>query len=171
MSDDDLSRREFVRATGITLAICPFIPACEFIEFKDTEVGQEAVFDVSDSRFSPLQETGGMTCVSAGALDLLLVRSSGEQIKAFERFCPHQNNDMAGNCPDGDNPFPATINTDEKQLQCNWHGATFSFDGEIISWPDDSSRERLETFPVDFDPETGIGTVLIGEDIEEESEV
>jgi nitrite reductase/ring-hydroxylating ferredoxin subunit len=146
-----LGRRRFL---GL-LAACPLFPACEFAEFFDTEAGPEALFDLADPAFSELQRVGGMACAAAGALEILLIRTDADTIRAYERRCPHSNLDM-GPC-DG-NPLPAVFSVDRGQLTCLWHSSVFNLEGQVVSGP---AERPLRAFPVTFDAEAGTGRVLI----------
>ncbi len=149
--DGHINRRRFLAGLGL----CPLLPACEFVEVFETEAGRRAVFELDEPRFAALREVGGNSCAKAGAVEILLVRTSPEQVRAFNRFCPHELQDMA-KCDD--NPLPAEWDADRERLTCTWHGSVFDVDGAVVSGP---AERDLQTFPVEFDPETGRGTVFV----------
>lgn len=153
-----VSRRLFVGSVA-SLGLCPLLSACEFVEVFDAEVGGEAPFDLSEPDFANLATVGGTACIAVGALELLLVRVEEDQVAAFERFCPHQQLDM-GNC--GSNPLPAVWDADAKHLICRWHRSIFDQDGAVVEWPDATTPRAIRSFPVDFDPASGLGKVTVG---------
>ncbi|MFP4600585.1 MAG: Rieske (2Fe-2S) protein [Persicimonas sp.] len=152
---DELSRRIFLQGLGAALS-CPLLASCEFVEVFDAEAGEEVNFALSDPEFAGLEEVGSTACIEAGELDLLLIRKDQQTVIAVERFCPHQELNMG---PCDDNPQPAVWDADKQQLTCRWHLSVFDVDGQVVSGP---SPRSLRLYPVDFDPQSGQGTVLAG---------
>ncbi len=155
-SPNDPSRRAALKAIA-ALAACPLLSACEFVDHDDLddfEVSDSASFSLSDEAFGELADIGGKACLDLGSQELLLVRTSDDEIVAFNRFCPHDNLDM-GNCEG--NQFPAQWDPDDEVIVCQWHQSSFATDGENISGPAD---QAIEVFPVEFDPDSGEGIVF-----------
>ena len=156
MSNDDshlMSRRQALKALAAA-SVCPLLLNCEFTTVYDTDGVAETSFSLDDPGLSELQNVGGKACFEHGPSDLILVRADDDEILAFDRICPHANQDM-GDC-DG-NPQPGIWDENQQTLTCRWHGSVFDRDGDVVSGP---SPSALQTYPVDFDPVTGEGTVF-----------
>lgn len=165
MADDQfpdsprVTRRQVMKALAAT-AVCPMVTGCEFadVDRDDIEV-DESSFSIDDTGYEELAEVGGTACHDHGSQETLLVRVSDDQIAAFDRTCPHDQLDM-GHC---DSSRPAEWDDDQQVLICKWHDSAFEIDG---TYRDDLPNEHsdevpdIQTYPVDFDPETGTGTVF-----------
>ena len=150
----DLDRRFFLKAMGIA-ATCPLWTACEFVDLYDAEVVETVEFDLSEEDMEALAEVGGMACLDAGALGILLIRKTEDRIVATEKICPHQQLNMG---PCENNPGVAVWNPEREELTCRWHNSVFNLEGEVVSGP---SPRGLKLFPVEFDPQTGRGVVRV----------
>lgn len=160
MSDElKLNRRQMLKALA-GAAICPMAAGCEFAEVFDGEAVEESTFHINDSGYQNLAEVGGTACHDHGNRLMLLVRTDEDTVVAFDRICPHQNLDMGGNC--GDQPR-AEWNPNEGVIECQWHGSRFDTDGNFVTGPDPQDTPDIPTFPVDFDPVAGTGTISIDE--------
>lgn len=144
-----VSRRLFLAALAAPLA------ACEFATIEG-ESASGAPFDLGMPEFEALGSDGGTACLKVGVVDLLLIRS-GEEVLAFDRFCPHQLLDMG---PCAGNPLPGTWDPQTKRLTCRWHTSVFDEDGNLVSGPSPSGIRRYE---VEFSASSGLGQVLLGE--------
>ncbi len=162
MPEDDgnlVSRRAALKALA-AVSMCPLVSACEFVELRDVgELADETPFSLDDPGLESLSTVGETACFEHGARDLVLVRKSEDEIVAFNGVCPHQGLDM-GDC--GNNIRPAIWDADQDAIICDWHGSTFNTDGELIAPPttEPGFDEPIEVFPVEFDPDTGEGTVF-----------
>lgn len=143
-----LSRRMFLMAMA-----APIAASCEFATIKG-EVEDGAVFDLNDPEFEALQAEGGMACLSVGVVELILVRS-GDEVIAFDRFCPHNLLDMG---PCAENPLPAVWDAQAKRLTCRWHTSIFDENGDVVEGPSPSGIQR---YLVNFDSASGLGEVLL----------
>ena len=155
---DEWSRRDVIKALAAA-SVCPMVSGCEFAEVFDDEGIAESHFSVDDGGYEELADVGGKVCHDHGNRELILVRAGDDEILAFDRICPHQNLDMG---PCGGNAAPASWNGDDEQIECNWHGSVFARDGSFVDGPDPDTTPDLPTFDVEFDPETGEGTVFSG---------
>lgn len=167
MSDDDklldqppcvawmMTRRRFLSGMAMSAAMAPLVQACEFAEIFDDDVQTSVDFDVNAAGFEKLATVGGFGQVSAGAIDILLIREAAGSILAFDRKCPHANLDMAD---DGKNTAPAVWDAEAKQLTCRWHNSVFSVDGDVVDGP---SMSPLRRYRVEFEEATGLGTVFL----------
>lgn len=152
-----MSRRQVLKALAAS-AVCPMVKGCEFVEvFDDAEAPPQSEFSLDDPGLQPLQTVGETACFDHGNQPLLLVRTSEEEILAFDRICPHLDQSL-GDCEG--NPFPAVVDVDGGQITCQWHESSFDFDGNFVDGPDPDITGDLPTFPVEFDPATGQGTVF-----------
>lgn len=163
MNDDipdspEVTRRQVMKALAAT-AICPMVAGCEFADVDEGEVVPESTFSVDDPAYADLAEVGGTACHDHGGLEMLLVRTSEDEVVAFDRVCPHQSLDM-GPC---DSQFPAEFEAEEGVVVCNWHGSRFDTDGtfrEDLPHNHNDDVPDLRTYPVEFDPDTGEGSVV-----------
>ena len=147
-----VNRRSFLRGLvgcGCAAAI-PTFSGCTlseiFVEPKQGAVG----FDLVESRFAPLAEVGGMVPIDLGARKVLLVRHTESEVIALDRICTHLGCDMA---PEREGMWAGNA------LVCRCHGSRFSPVGQVIDGPASSD---LVAHEVDFDPDTGRGTLFVG---------
>ncbi len=153
---DDPGRRIALK-TIAALAACPLLSACEFVDHDgvdDFELADSASFDLSEAGFEDLADIGGKACMELGSQELLLVRTADDEIVAFDRYCPHDNRDM-GNC--GGSQANAEWDPDDEVIVCQWHNSAFRTDGENTAGP---ANEPIQVFPVQFDADSGQGTVF-----------
>lgn len=158
----ELTRRQVMKALAAA-AVCPFVASCEFAnvydENGDPDV-EESSFSLHDDPYAGLQQIGGKACHDHGGEELLLVRVSDDEIAAFDRICPHQFMDM-GECDGEGGAAQASWDEDENTITCLWHGSRFDLDGAFLGSDMHSDDvPDLPTFPVDFDPDTGEGSVF-----------
>ena len=116
--------------------------------------GSDVRFDLADPAYSALAEVGGMVPVDTGARRLLLVRV-GEQIRAMDRICTHTGCDMS---PARNGVWDQASNS----LICTCHSSVFDIEGRVVSGP---AMSDLTTYPVEFDLESGNGTVRVAPDM------
>lgn len=150
-----LTRRRFLKGMAVSAAIAPLVQACEFGEVFDDDIQTSVDFDLSGADTAKLSEIGGLGCVSAGAIDILLIRDAQDSILAFDRYCTHQNLDMS-ECDN--NALPGQWDQTTRQLTCRWHTSVFDEDGKVVSGPAPSPIRR---YRVEFDAAAGTGTVFL----------
>ena len=152
-NDEGLSRRTVLKALAAA-TICPVVAGCEFVEIYDDEMVEESSFSLDHPGLESLEEVGATACWQHGAIPILLVRANDDEILAFDRICPHANQNM-GECDA--NPRPAVWHVEDEQLECLHHHSVFDRDGNNVDGP---AIEPVPTFDVDFDPDTGQGTIF-----------
>ena len=155
MSSDDaelMTRRQALKALA-TASVCPLLLSCEFVDYHG-EIVEESTFSLSDPGLEALQEIGGSVCYEHGATDILLIRVDDDLILGFNQICPHQNQPLGQCRGDGSQ---ALWDQEEKTLTCPWHESVFATDGSVLEGP---SRSPIETYRVEFDPDSGEGTVF-----------
>lgn len=162
MSDNGsggVNRRQILKALAAA-AVCPLFAGCEFADISNGEFVSESSFSLSDSGYDALDEVGAMVCHNHGSHPVLLVRVSEDDIAAFDRTCPHENLDMGG-CSQAEEPNFVEWDDDEESIVCRHHFSRFSADGSFIdSDVHNDDVPDIRTFPVEFDPDSGEGTVL-----------
>ena len=157
MSSDDsalMSRRQALKALAAA-SVCPLLVNCEFVDFHGDLV-EESTFSLTDPGLEALEEIGARVCYEHGSRDILLVRISEEEILGFDQICPHQDLNL-GQCRS--DASQALWDQEQQTLTCPWHDSVFAADGSVISGP---SPSPIITYRVEFDPETGRGTVSNG---------
>ncbi len=163
MSSDSeaMSRRSAIKAIAV-LSVCPLIQSCEFVNHDGLESELEATgFSLDDPDFEDLTSVGGTACFALGAVEVLLVRTSEQEVLAFNRICPHNSLSM-GPCDSG--AQAAQWDEQEEMLVCQWHQSGFDRNGEVVQQPTVGSvDEPLQVYPVEFDAETGEGIVFLPE--------
>jgi nitrite reductase/ring-hydroxylating ferredoxin subunit len=149
---DLMTRRQALKALAAA-SVCPLLINCEFVDYHG-ELVEESTFSLSDPAMEALEEIGARVCFQHGSRDILLIRVSEEEILGFDETCPHQDQPL-GRCS-GDTSN-ALWDQDEQTLTCPWHASVFAADGSVVDGP---SQSPIETYRVEFDPQTGEGTVF-----------
>ena len=147
-----INRRRFLRGLvgcGCAAAL-PTVPGCTVSEIYDDPKRGAVTFDLVEAGFEALEEVGGMVSMDLGARKIVLVRRDESEIIALDRICTHLGCDMA---PDREGSWAGDA------LVCRCHGSRFSPLGRVIDGP---ASTDLVTHEVDFDPETGRGTLFVG---------
>ena len=119
-------RRQFLKQACApvlmaTLGI-PVIQACSKGEDDENEGGKNnslnkgpVTIDLSDSKFSDLSNVGGW--MNYLAENLLLIRISANEIRAFDNACPHQGNRDRWSF--SDNTFSCSYHNNSYENSCN----------------------------------------------------
>lgn len=157
------TRRAFLKGASVSVAMAPLLSACEFAEVFDQELVASVDFDLADESMAPLATDGGIACIDAGSLELILVRENDSTILAFDRNCPHNQLSM-GPCGAGANTTFGEWLPAERELKCNWHGSFFSAEGNALRGPVmgvAADARNIKRYPVEFDATTGLGTISV----------
>ena len=149
---DLMTRRQALKALA-AVSVCPLLLNCEFVNFHG-EVVEESTFSLSDPAMEALEEIGGRVCYEHGSRGILLIRVSKEEILGFDQICPHQDQPLGLCSGDTSN---ALWDQDQQTLTCPWHESVFAADGSVVGGP---SPDPIETYRVEFDPQTGEATVF-----------
>lgn len=161
-----LTRRRLLKGAAASAALSPIAIACGSLpgEFAQTHGGsfEPLSFTVSESRFEALQNVGGMAYAkvegSEGSLELVLVRSTEDEVLAFDHLCPHAKLGIAAS-PEDPMLWGEWL-SEEGALRCNRHGSVFgkdgTFDGELSNT---NGVANIPVHSVSFDAASGTGTV------------
>ena len=157
------TRRAFLKGASVSVAMAPLLSACEFAEVFDSELVASVDFDLADEAMAPLANNGGIACIDAGSLELILIREDEDNVLAFDRNCPHNQLSM-GPCDAGATMTFGEWLPEERELKCNWHSSFFSAEGVALRGPVMAVAEdarNLTRYNVEFDAATGLGTVFV----------
>ncbi|RMD48926.1 MAG: hypothetical protein D6830_05880 [Ignavibacteria bacterium] len=138
------NRREFLStsAKGLGLFVAggsmiQFLNACSKDENPVSSEPKSFSIDISDSKYSALQNIGGTIALSASDLSglpdngIFLIRTSNTEITVLSRTCSHQA------CQVG--PFNGSIAT------CPCHGSAFNTTGAAVKGPATGSLRKYNS--------------------------
>ena len=155
MSFARLDRRTVIKLIGSS-CVLGALEACTYADiFTPPPVIGGEEFDLTDSKYAALKTIGEAVSVDFPGRKVNLIRINENEILCVDRICTHLDCDMklgeAGDWrkDEGENGV----------LACICHNSFFTPQGEVISGP---ATRPLPSFEVDFDPESGQGTILFG---------
>ncbi|MCO4763057.1 MAG: Rieske (2Fe-2S) protein [Myxococcales bacterium] len=154
---NQVSRRRFLRNVAGGCAAVGLV-GCEVSEIRTSGgSANELAFDLSESQFAALKDTGAMVAANAGKTKLLLIRSNETTMVALNRVCPHLLCEMT---PGGIGEW----HDKEQNLECLCHNSKFGADGKYVanSVKGGGNVDDLESYPVSFDAAAGTGVVDLG---------
>ena len=139
----EMKRREFISSSVKLAGACAFgcanilkVGCANEIEADFDNNGEEYIsIDISDDKYSLLQNDGGSIVIAGNQIDLkglLLVRVE-ENIYAYSNNCTHSGYELR--------PFQNGVSI------CTQHGATFNLSGKAISGPASGS---LKSYPTEL---------------------
>ncbi|MEZ4474616.1 MAG: Rieske 2Fe-2S domain-containing protein [bacterium] len=100
--------------------------------------------------YAGLATVDGVAAVDLAGRNVLLIRTAPDAIVAVSRICTHTGCDMA----------PDRLGTwDGDKLICRCHDSHFDAEGHVLKGP---ATRDLASYPVQFDPATGEGTLTLG---------
>ena len=157
MTSRPLSRRMFLGALGCGgCALLLKASGCTIAEVYNTG-GGSLTFDLAEQQFAPLAEINGVAPVEVASRPVLLIRTDDQTIVALNRICTHTQCDMGPT---------ASGRWDGEKLVCTCHDSHFGPDGAVLQGP---ATRDLATYPVTFDAAAGVGTVVVGDTEEEDT--
>ncbi|MBK7944577.1 MAG: Rieske (2Fe-2S) protein [Flavobacteriales bacterium] len=128
-----MNRRDFLHHACQACAALAVIPIAASLEGCATSAKAFAVKDGVLELTTDELDKSGRTVVKADGLanKLIIVKRADGNYTALELNCPHKNGPLK-----------------EKggMLECEWHGSTFDFDGQVTKGP---SKSGLKSYPVE----------------------
>ncbi|CUS99642.1 ubiquinol-cytochrome c reductase iron-sulfur subunit [Candidatus Kryptobacter tengchongensis] len=146
MTDDKLSRRQFVQLTGSFLiasigasTLLSLFQGCGKEESNPTQPPTSgASFTIKLSEHPELAQVGGFKTFTINSIPIIVFRTGETTFKALSMICTHQGCTVSW------------VNSSQ-QFQCPCHGSKFDKDGKVIQGP---ATQNLKSYNTEYKSST-----------------